>query len=51
MHYNWDGFTTWCGRKVDPPLKLTGFGIYVTCKACLRAARLEITSDPTSDKP
>jgi hypothetical protein len=39
MHYNWDGFKTWCGRSIQPPLKITGFSAYVTCRSCLRDMR------------
>jgi len=38
MHYNWDGFETWCGRKMSRPMKVTPFRPYVTCKACLKAS-------------
>jgi hypothetical protein len=33
-HYNWDGFKTWCGRSIAPPLRATGFVIRVTCERC-----------------
>lgn len=47
VHYNWDGFKTFCGRSILPPTKITAFNVYVTCRACRKQACLP----PEANKP
>lgn len=51
FHYNWDGFTTFCGRRIEPTIKITSFNVHVTCKACLRSAGLIETPSVVQQKP